>query len=320
MYDGPPGIWSPNVPSSRMISRRSSPSNITNDAVAVANRRPAAHRRHHDLASAGRRRAQVVRGQRHGRPPDRLAHRPPGDRHQVAAVGVAADVPARLHLGSERRHRLSVGGFVRRDPTDCGCVGEDSGHRRNGTDAPHQRSPLRPRIVVADRCPVISSISSAAETHRWAGRGEPLACWRDPVLRDDPDLLRQCRAAPRPRVHHDRRRRADPLAPPARRRRQVPHRHRRARPEDPADRRGRRAVAAGVRRRHRTEVRRRLEAAEHRQRRLHPHHRTAPQGRGGRTPPALLRRRRHRTRHVRRQVLRRLRGVLRRRRTDRSGR
>ena len=68
----------------------------------------------------------------------------------------------------------------------------------------------------------------------------------------------------------------DPLAPPARRAGQVPHRHRRARPQDPAGGRRRRAVPAGVRRRHRPAVRRRLGVAGDRQRRLHPHHRAAP--------------------------------------------
>ena len=70
--------------------------------------------------------------------------------------------------------------------------------------------------------------------------------------------------------------------------------------------------AAGVHRRHRPEVRRRLEAAEHRQRRLHPHDRATPQGRRRRAPPALLRRRRHRTRRVQRALLRAVRAVLRR--------
>ena len=98
-----------------------------------------------------------------------------------------------------------------------------------------------------------------------------------PVLRHDADLLRQRRTAPRPRLHDDRRRRPHPLAPPARRRRQVPHRHRRARPEDPAGGRRRRALArrsspTGSPR----ASPRRGSALEHRQRRLHPHHRTAP--------------------------------------------
>ena len=61
------------------------------------------------------------------------------------------------------------------------------------------------------------------------------------LLRHDADLLRQRRAPHRARLHDDHRRRARPLAPPARRRRQLPHRHRRARPEDPAGGRGRRA-------------------------------------------------------------------------------
>ena len=241
--------------------------------------------------------------------PTASAHRPPGDRHQVATVGVAADVPSRLHLEA---NIVTVspevsGTTCRRGLTDRGCVREDSGP----SSEPYRAA----RHVHHHRTPSTPSIQPAAML-RWAQRGEPLTCWRDPVLRDHPDLLRQRRAPPRPRVHHDRRRRAHPVAPPPRRRRQVRHRHRRARPQDPADGRGRRAVAAGVRRRDRPEVRRGLEAPEHRQRRLHPHHRATPQGRRRRTPPALLRRRRHRTRHLRRQVLRRLRGVLQRRRTD----
>ena len=58
------------------------------------------------------------------------------------------------------------------------------------------------------------------------------------LLPDDTDLLRQRRAAPRPRLHDAHRRRHGPLAPPARRRRLLPHRHRRARAQDPAGRRG----------------------------------------------------------------------------------
>ena len=52
-----------------------------------------------------------------------------------------------------------------------------------------------------------------------------------PLLPDDADLLRQRRAPHRPRLHDGHRRRPGPLAPAARRRRLVPHRHRRARPQ-----------------------------------------------------------------------------------------
>ena len=64
-----------------------------------------------------------------------------------------------------------------------------------------------------------------------------------PVLRDDADLLRERRAPHRARVHDGRGRRAGPLAAPLGRRRRVPHRHRRARPQDPAGRRGARRHA-----------------------------------------------------------------------------
>ena len=140
----------------------------------------------------------------------------------------------------------------------------------------------------------------------------------EPVLRDDADLLRERRAPPRPRLHDDRRRRAHPLAPPARRRRQVPHRHRRARPQDPAGRRGRRA-----RRRRRSptaiapkfvEAWKRLDIAnDDFIRTTEPRHKR----RRRRAAAALLRRRRHRARRVQRQVLRALRGVLHRRRAAR---
>ena len=59
-----------------------------------------------------------------------------------------------------------------------------------------------------------------------------------PVLRHDADLLRERRAAHRARVHDGRGRRARPLAAALGRRRRVPHRHRRARPQDPAGGRG----------------------------------------------------------------------------------
>ena len=66
---------------------------------------------------------------------------------------------------------------------------------------------------------------------------------RGPVLRHHADLLRQRRAPHRPRLHDGHRRRPGPLAPPARRRRLLPHRHRRARAQGAAGRRGQRPHA-----------------------------------------------------------------------------
>ena len=68
-----------------------------------------------------------------------------------------------------------------------------------------------------------------------------------PVLRHDADLLRQRRAAHRHGVHDGHGRRPGALAPPARRRRVLPHRHRRARPEGAAGGGGQRAHPASSR-------------------------------------------------------------------------
>ena len=134
---------------------------------------------------------------------------------------------------------------------------------------------------------------------------------RGPLLRHDADLLRQRRAPHRPRLHDGHRRRARPLAPPARRRRLLPHRHRRARPEGPAGRRGRGPVAAGVRRRDRARVPARRGSSS-----TSPTTTSSAPPSRATTPAvaellqALLRRRRHRARHLRGHVLRALRGVL----------
>ena len=95
-------------------------------------------------------------------------------------------------------------------------------------------------------------------------------------LPDDADLLRQRRAPHRARLHHRDRRRRRPLAPAARRRHVLPHRHRRARPQGAARGRGQRRHAAGVGRPGGRALPGRVGAARHHQRRLHPHHRAAP--------------------------------------------
>ena len=100
------------------------------------------------------------------------------------------------------------------------------------------------------------------------------------------------------------------LASIARRRRPLPDGHRRTRVEDPTGRRRGRNGPASLRRLDRPLVRRRVEAAEHFERRLHPHHRDPPSSRSPKVASSLLRQWRHRTRHLSRSLLRPVRGVL----------
>ncbi len=110
----------------------------------------------------------------------------------------------------------------------------------------------------------------------------------------------------------------DALAAALRRRGLLPDRHRRARPEGAAGGRGARRHSAGARRRDGRAIPRDLGQPRHRLRRLHPHHRT-PALRGGAAIPADdLRRGRHRARHLRRPLLRLVRGVLHRGRAGRG--
>ena len=253
--------------------------------VIVARRRPDRTVVDLDLARAGRARPEVVRGHGERRATGGLGHRPAGDRQQVAAVGVPVDVPTGLDLGVEHDRLARLLSAAAR-----WCL---HAVRR------------RTEVATANVPVMVRTVSTNGRDHRTSSVGPVTDTVTDPkndaVNRfyvTTPIYYVNARAAPRPRLHHHHRRRADPLAPPARRRREVPHRHRRARAQDPTGRRRRGPVAAGVHRLDRPEVRRGVEAAEHRQRRLHPHHRTPPQGRRRRDAPALLRRRRHRTRRV----------------------
>ncbi len=63
------------------------------------------------------------------------------------------------------------------------------------------------------------------------------------ILPHHAHLLRECAPAPRPHLHHGGRRRDRALASRPGQRHLVPHRHRRARPENPALRQGRRIAA-----------------------------------------------------------------------------
>ena len=134
---------------------------------------------------------------------------------------------------------------------------------------------------------------------------------REGVLRHDADLLRQRRPAHRPRLHDGRRRRAHPLAPPARRGRLVPHRHRRARPEGHA-RRPRRTASprrSGPTGWSRTAWKPVLRDHRRRQRRLHPDHRAAAHASGCRSSGRRCTTRARSTRASTRALLRGLRGV-----------
>ena len=117
------------------------------------------------------------------------------------------------------------------------------------------------------------------------------------LLRHDPDLLRQQRAASRPRVHDDRRRCRRAARAPARRRRLLPHGNRRARRQDRAGRGRRGRSPEGVGRSGRGALPQLAREIEREERLLHPHHR--PRARGVR---AALRRRCARRRPLRGHV------------------
>ena len=161
-----------------------------------------------------------------------------------------------------RRRRLRLGRAAPAAPV------APSRRRRAATAAPAPHAPAR------DGRPRPRRGSPAA-----GGDRASLAFAADGLLRHDADLLRQRGAAPRPRVHDDRRRHPRPPPSPARRGRVLPHGHRRARR---AGRAGRRAARASRRRSWPTATPQRFQDADAAlnvvQRLLHPHHRPAPQG------------------------------------------
>ena len=102
---------------------------------------------------------------------------------------------------------------------------------------------------------------------------------RSAVFSDDPDLLRERPAASRARLYHGGLRCTGTFHAARRAQRQIPDRHRRARPEGRALGPGARPDAAGVCRRDLRRVSRHGPAAQYQQRRLHPHHRAAAHSR-----------------------------------------
>ena len=146
--------------------------------------------------------------------------------------------------------------------------------------------------------------------------------WPDAVLRHDAHLLRERRAPHRARVHDGRGRRAGPVAAALGRRRRASSpapTSTASRSSGPPRRTG--ITPAGVGRPRRARAfRDAWDAARHHLRRLHPHHRAPPLRGGAGVPPARLRQRRHRARHLRGPLLRRAASLLHRGRARRRQR
>ena len=132
------------------------------------------------------------------------------------------------------------------------------------------------------------------------------------LLSHHADLLRECAAAPGPCLFDHRVRCHCATEAGAGDRHLVPDRHRRARAEDRALGKARRAHADGVCDRHFGRVSRPVGQAGAQLRRLHPHHRTAPQARRAEALRNPARSRLHLQEHLHRPVLRLRRGLCRR--------
>ena len=109
--------------------------------------------------------------------------------------------------------------------------------------------------------------------------GPQVASTAGALLHHHPDLLRERRAPPGPRLHHRRGRRAGPPHAPARRGGLLPHGHRRARRARGAGRGGAGRDAARAGRQERRAVQDGGRAGQRHQRLLHPHQR--PRARRG---------------------------------------
>ena len=139
------------------------------------------------------------------------------------------------------------------------------------------------------------------------------------LLHHHSHLLRERRAAPRPRLHDRGRRRAGAPSPPARRGRLLPDRHGRARHQGRAGGGGARAHAAAARGPAGAALPRACRGARRLQRLLHPHHRPGARGVRAGLRGEAQGRRRHREAQLRRPLLHRLRGLLVRARPHRRG-
>ena len=143
---------------------------------AFAGRHPpaVAHARRRRPRTARSGRGEVVGGHRQRRTADLVGHRPRRDRHQVPAVGVAGDVPAFVDPAAY-------------DPSPS---------------AVHRRRRIELAVHAGEATRAVAGGTGAASRRMGS------VAWRESVLRDHPDLLRQRRAPPRARLHDDRRRRA----------------------------------------------------------------------------------------------------------------
>src|SRR6185312_15962286 len=142
--------------------------------------------------------------------------------------------------------------------------------------AARSRPGIRP-IVLPLLAALLALCAGAAVARRVARRAPPIIDG-DALLRDDTDLLRERPPAHRARVHDDRGRHPEPAPQAAWGGDLLPDRRRRARDEGLAGRRGAGPARAGVRGPDRGGVARAADAAERRERLLHPDERRGTQG------------------------------------------
>ena len=152
------------------------------------------------------------------------------------------------------------------------------------------------RAILADVEDALTEAAGIPRRRRGRGRRGRRSCSSSrltlrELLRHHPDLLRQRRAPPGPRLLDDRRRHPRPAPPPARRGRLLPDRHRRARRARHAAGRGGGRHAARARRPPRPSLQGDGGQDQRLQRLLHPDHGRGPHGAGPGDRPARLRQR-----------------------------
>ena len=228
------------------------------------------------LLAAGRARRLLHAGADEEGPARRAGHR---DRAAVRARGARGDP-------------LPRDDDARRAPAGVGCAPRSSARRPTVETA---YGPIRVKIGRrrgTSTTPGPSSTTASVRPERRASRSR--RSWPRPsppgaparqeghertqahVDHHDADLLRQRRAARRPRLHHDRRRHARPRAAAGGAGRLLPDRHRRARAEHRAHRARARDLGAGALRPDLGGVPRAVGALRGPLRRLHPHDGRAP--------------------------------------------
>ncbi len=276
--------------------RRAGPAARTNAEIAAA----AAHRR-------GQRRAVRSRlldgdGARSSASASAaLLAAPAGPRRSAAlhALGDAARRPTRRSFATfvdcrSRLARIARCGRAAREPRRLAPLrggvgqGQPRGAGRRGLQSRSQAPGFRVFGILADAArPERRPASASDDANLLTVRGPPPIRVRArlqkavngrqaALLHHHRDRLSERRAAYRPRLRGDRDRRDRALQAARRLRRVLPDRHRRARPEDAADRAPRKASPRANCWSATCRASRPWSTAELLQRRLHPHHRSAP--------------------------------------------